>query len=247
MSPSLERDLVLRAAARDAHARAELVEAFLPLIGSVARMYRGSASIERAELMQEGVVGLLRALERYDPELGTPFWAYASWWVRQAMQHLVAQLGGPVVLSDRARRHLARLKEANRGLTQRHRHEPSTSELALETGFSRRHVESLLTGDRTPMSLEEPRRAAGDFVGTVGEQVADPRAEDELERATGRLDTEALRGVLGERERTIVRSRFGLGGRPHTLAELGERLSLSAERVRQIEEKALEKLRCAAV
>ena len=217
MSPSLERDLVRRAAAGDATAREELVEGFLPLIESVARMYRSSAPIDRAELTQEGVVGVLRALERYDPDLGTPFWAYASWWVRQAMQHLVAQLSGPVVMSDRARRHLARVKGASRSLGQRNGHEPSASEVATETGFTRQHVDSLLTGDRTPVSLEEPRRAADDFVGTLGEQVADPRAEDEYETAERRIDTEGLRalgGVLCERERMVVRARFGLGGSP---------------------------------
>jgi RNA polymerase sigma factor (sigma-70 family) len=74
------------------------------LIGSVARGYRGASGVGRAELMQEGVVGLLRALERYDPELGTPFWAYASWWVRQAMQQLVSELSRPAVVPDRPAR-----------------------------------------------------------------------------------------------------------------------------------------------
>jgi RNA polymerase primary sigma factor len=76
----------------------------------VARVYRGSRSITRIELMQEGVVGLLRALERFDPDAGVPFWGYAVWWVRQAMQQLIAELTRPMVLSDRALRHLARLK-----------------------------------------------------------------------------------------------------------------------------------------
>ena len=81
-----ERELVLAAKKCRGEARGALLEVFTPLIGNVARGYRGASGIGRAELMQEGVVGLLRALERYDPELETPFWAYASWWVRQAMQ-----------------------------------------------------------------------------------------------------------------------------------------------------------------
>ncbi len=109
-----ERRLVLAAKDGDEARRAELVEAFMPLIASVARAYRGSPSGERRELMQAGVVGLLQALERYDQSLGTPFWAYASWWVRQAMQQIVAQLTRSIVLSDRALRELARVRNAER-------------------------------------------------------------------------------------------------------------------------------------
>jgi RNA polymerase primary sigma factor len=102
-----ERELVLAAKECRGEARGALLEAFTPLIGNVARGYRGASGVGRAELMQEGVVGLLRALERYDPELETPFWAYASWWVRQAMQQLVSELSRPVVVPDRAARQLA--------------------------------------------------------------------------------------------------------------------------------------------
>ena len=101
-----ERELVRSAQAGDRAGRARLVEAFLPLIGSVARVYRDSTQVDRVELLQEGVVGLLRALERYDPDQGVPFWGYASFWVRQAMQQLVAELTRPLVLSDRALRQL---------------------------------------------------------------------------------------------------------------------------------------------
>src|SRR4051812_36431491 len=110
----LERELVAAAQSGEARARARLVEAFTPLIASVARVYRDSPRIDRVELLQEGVIGLLRALERYDASRGTPFWAYAAWWVRQAMQQLVAELTGPVVLSDRALRRLSRIKDAHR-------------------------------------------------------------------------------------------------------------------------------------
>ena len=90
-APVNERELVLAAKECRGEARGALLEAFTPLIGSVARGYRGASGIGRAELTQAGGVGLLRALERYDPELETPFWAYASWWVRQAMQELVSE------------------------------------------------------------------------------------------------------------------------------------------------------------
>src|SRR5919199_2063510 len=130
---SVERRLIVAARAGDQTARARLVEAFLPLIASVARLYRESPRLERMELLQEGVVGLLRALERYEPDRGTPFWAYASWWVRQAMQQVVSELTRPVVLSDRALRQLARVREAHRDAIARDGREPTHGELAERT------------------------------------------------------------------------------------------------------------------
>ena len=116
--------LVLAAQARPGPDRDRLVRAYLPLIGSVARTYVGTGNIERRELMQEGIVGLLRALQRFDPAFGASLWAYASWWVRQAMQQLVSELTRPVVLSDRAVRQLARIKDARRDLVQANGGEP---------------------------------------------------------------------------------------------------------------------------
>jgi DNA-directed RNA polymerase sigma subunit (sigma70/sigma32) len=125
-----ERALILRAKAGGPRDREELVTWFAPMIAGVARAYRRSAAVDREELMQEGVVGLLRALERYEPGRGVPFWAYAVWWVRQAMQQVVSELSRPMVLSDRALRQLARIKDAQRRFEQAHRYEPSPSELA---------------------------------------------------------------------------------------------------------------------
>jgi RNA polymerase sigma factor (sigma-70 family) len=241
-----EHDLVLAAMAGDAAAREELVEAFLPLIGSVARRYRNSAGVERRELMQEGVVGLLRALERYDMDLGCPFWPYASWWVRQAMQRLVAELGRPVVLSDRALRQLARVKDAHREHVQDEGMEPSSSELASRSGLTQGQVEKLAAVDRAPRCLEEPVGRDQEVVGTFGELVEDPRAEDEYERLEKQSGIEEVRDLtaeLGERERTVLRARFGMDGPEQTLRQIGGHLGLSAERVRQIEERALGKLR----
>src|SRR5581483_3642954 len=99
-----EPALLARAQNGGPREREELVDAYLPMIASVARAYRRSTGIDRDELTQEGVVGLLRALERYEPERGVPFWGYAAWWVRQSMQQAVSELARPVVLSDRALR-----------------------------------------------------------------------------------------------------------------------------------------------
>jgi RNA polymerase sigma factor (sigma-70 family) len=224
-----------------------LVETFMPLIGSVARIYRRSQGVERGELMQEGVVGLLRALERYDVRMDTPFWAYAYWWVRQAMQELVSQLARPVVLSDRAVRGLARVKDAQHAFLQAHGVEAAPRELAAETGMSAAHIESLLAADRRPRAIEE--RVGGEgaaSAGTVGEQIPDPVAQDAFDEVSRALEPEELPELLGaltERERGIVNARFGLDGPQRTLREVGENLGVSVERVRQLEERALGKLR----
>jgi RNA polymerase primary sigma factor len=245
-----ERELVLAAQTGDRRARAQLVEAFLPLIGSIARLYRESPRVARVELLQEGVVGLLRALERYDPDRGTPFWAYASWWVRQAMQQLVSELTRPVVLSDRALRQLARVRDAHRQVVRETGREPGRTQLAERAGLSGEQVDNLLAVDRSPRSIDEPVSGDEGQIGALGELLADPLAEGEYERVLEAIEAEELLSLLSglsERERAILRLRYGLDtGREETLREIAGRLGLSAERVRQLEERALGKLAVAA-
>jgi RNA polymerase sigma factor (sigma-70 family) len=240
-----ERRLVLAAQSYDGSAREELVELFQPHVASVARVYRGSRAVDRGELMQAGVVGVLRAADRYDPAVGTRFWAYASWWVRQAMQQLVAELARPVVLSDRALRQLARVKDARRTLLQDQRREPTVSELALRAGLRREHVEHLIAAERRPRGLEE-QIGDGESAATFGDMLVDPRAEDAYDRVPPRVETRELSCLLrdlSDRERAIVRARYGLDGPERTLRDLAGGLGVSPERVRQIEQGALDKLR----
>ena len=235
------------AAKMDPGRREELIEEFRPLIATVARPYCRHGSITRHELMQQGVVGLLEALERYDPSLGTPFWAYASWWVRQAMQQVTSELDGPIVLSDRARRARSRLAAARRAHLQEHRREPTRAELAAAAELDVGHVESLLAADRPARAIEE-RIGDGDDGLCFGDLLADPRAEDEFEQVSRRAEANglpALLALLSDRERLVVSRRFGLDGEARTLRDIAADLGVSAERVRQIEERALENLRTA--
>jgi RNA polymerase sigma factor (sigma-70 family) len=241
-----ERALVERAAQGDARARERLIDMFWPRIGAVARIYERLPSVDRAELMQEGVAGILTALRGYDPNREVPFWSYASWWVRQAMQHLVAEVTGPVVLSDRAVRCLARVKHARQEHLQETGREPSTAQLERLTGLGLEQIEQLISIERAPRGLDEPLAADDASGGKLGDCIADPLAEEHYERVIDRLgidDVARLADGLRERERHVVRSRYGIDAPAHTLQELADELNVSAERVRQIQEGALEQLR----
>jgi RNA polymerase primary sigma factor len=243
------RRLVLEAQTGDPTARRELVAAFMPLVARAARGYRWSGGVERDELIQEGVVGVLRALERFDPELGTPFWGYASWWVRQAMQQLVCELTGPVVLSDRAVRQLTRLKAAQRAHQQALGAQPTSAQLAERTGLTMRQIQDLWAAERRPRGLDEPLGRDGDSSSTFEDLIADPCAQDAFDRVPQSIEVEHVPELLDrltDRERRVVRARFGLDGNERTLRELAVDFGVSAERVRQIEERALDKMRVAA-
>jgi RNA polymerase primary sigma factor len=244
-----ERELVLAAQSGDRAARDALVDMFMPLVASVARRYRGTQALTRDELVQAGVVGLLRGLQRYDPALGTPFWAYASWWVRQAMQHLVSEVARPVVLSDRAARQLARLQRARAKHVQAHRREPTSAQLAAGSGLCASQVQSLVAASMPPRGLDEPTASGDDGGIAPGDLLADRRAEDAFDGVATRVvagELTRMMAVLSDRERTVVRSHYGLDTPPRTLRELGRDLGVTAERVRQIECEALDKLRAVA-
>jgi RNA polymerase primary sigma factor len=250
LTPARERRLVMAAATGDSDACAELVDAFLPAIAGVARLYRGAEMVERTELLQEGVVGLLRAVRRFDPSLGNPFWAYAVWWVRRAMQQLISELTRPTVLSDRAQRGLARIREARRAHLQAHGREPSPNELAALVDLTRDQIESLLAAERTPQPLQMQVMDDDGLSRTGEDALADPVAEEEFNRILSRLEIERIRDLtktLTARERQILYQHYGLDGPPKTLRAIGEGLGISHERVRQIEEQTLEKLRAATL
>ena len=241
-----ERALVDRAKRGGPRDREELVDAFLPMIVSAAHAYRRATRIDQHELTQEGIVGLLRALERFDPGRGVPFWGYAAWWVRQAMQQLVSELSRPIVLSDRALRRLARIKDAQRRFEQTRHRTPSSAEVAEIVDLPRSQVDSLLCTERTARGLDDPLGGEPGDGTTMRELLADPRGGEAYERVPERLLAAELPGLLEhltERERTVVRSRYGIGGRERMLREVAPLLGVTAERVRQIEQESLAKLR----
>lgn len=238
-------DLVRRAQAGDRQAREELIERMLPLINSLARDYR-TDGLERADLVQEGCVGILRALQRFDPDRGVPFPAYAALWVRQALQELRSDFIRPLRLPPKALRQLAQLKSEHYRIYADEHRDASAAELAASTDIDLDQVEALLRTDAATRSLDESVAGLDGEIGTLGDLLADPLSTEQYEEALDGIAGQQLRALLGhltERERDIIDSRFGFARPAEKLTTIGSRLGISAERVRQIEERALTKMR----
>jgi RNA polymerase primary sigma factor len=244
--PVIDAELMLAAKRGERDPRGAVVDAHLPLVASYARRYQRAPNTSYSELVQEGVVGVLRAVDRFDPSLGTPFWAYASWWVRQAMQSHVAQIARPVVLSDRAERELARVRRAQSRHLQAYRRSPTSAQLAGATGLPTRQVERLLAVEHTARSLDQPA-GPNDSGAALVELLPDPAPADLDDRRVLSLrERRSLRRSarrLTARERKVLRARYGIDCEQHTLRQIADDLAISAERVRQLERQALDKLR----
>jgi RNA polymerase primary sigma factor len=233
----------------DGHTASQtVVEMYIPLIEAMALRYCECTTLQRDELTQAGVAGLLHAVMRYDAELGVPFWAYASWSVRQAMQQLVSELTRPVVLSDRASRALARVRRAQDEHERLHGREATLRELASALGMDAGHIQRLIAADSATRNLDESLPDCEGDRASVADSLADPDAEMSFELVPQRLAADRLRGLMAaleQRERVILRCHFGVDGPPRTLSEIGASLELTVERIRQIEGAALNKLRLA--
>lgn len=246
LSASEERRLVERAQRGDEGAREQLIERYLPAIGRMAREFRADGA-SHADLVQEGCVGLLRALSRYEPSRGVPFWAYASHWVRHGLQELRADAHRGMRLPPKALRKLARTKSGHSAFYTREGREPTRQELADELDVGLDDLEALMLADRTPRSLDQPFEGPSGEVGALGDLLADPLSAADYETVLDELaGTQVARLLtrLSARDRDVIRRRFGLDGHAQErLAEVGDRMGISAERVRQIEERGLAKLR----
>jgi RNA polymerase primary sigma factor len=238
-----ERRLARLARDGDARAREALVEALLPDLVAAARRYAGGPT-EAADLVQEGVLAALTALLRFDPDHGAPFRAYAAPWVRGAMARLAQDQRRALRLPARAKADLSALKRAGGRLMAERGREAPLAEVAREAGVELGRAEAILGAAQPAGGLEAP---VGDDGLTLVDVLADPRAEeayDEVVRTAGAPELGALLGALSERERDVIERRYGLGGgREESLADVGRRLGVSRERARQIEARALAKMR----
>lgn len=241
-------DLVRRAQAGDTAAREQLIHRLLPLVSSLARRFR-TEGLDQTDLVQEGIVGLLRALDRYDAQRGVPFAAYATWWIRQSLQDARSDFIRPFRLPPKALRQLSQLKSEHQRIYQAERRSAGVPELAQRTKVELDQAHALAAADARVRSLDDPLETSDGEIGTLGDLLADPLSADAYEQVLESVAGEQLRALLSrltDREREVVRARFGFDGEPERLVDIGERLGISAERVRQIEERALAKLRQAA-
>lgn len=237
-------DLVLRAQAGDIAAREQLIDRLLPLVSSLARRFR-TEGLDQTDLIQEGIVGLLRALERYDTARGVPFAAYATWWIRQSLQDARSDFIRPFRLPPKALRQLSQLKSEHQRIYQAEQRSAGIDELAERTNVELDQARALAAADGRVRSLDEPI-PGGEEVGSLGDLLEDPLSADAYEQVVETLAGHQLRALLSrltDRERAVVRARFGFDTEPQRLVDIGEQLGVSAERVRQIEERALAKLR----
>ena len=234
-------ELAVRARAGDREARAQLVSASLPLLRRIARRYAGGG-VDLVDLEHDAVVGLLRALERFDPERGTPFWAYARWWVRQALQQAVAESARALRVPRHVLWDMHELKEMRERLTRERGREPRVVELADALAWSAGRVEEALRAEHPARSLDE-RFPDRDEV--PGDLLEDPLATEAYERVLVDLTSEQLRPVLlqlSEREREVLARRAA----GESLRQIGRALGVSGQRVQAVEGRALAKVRTAA-
>jgi RNA polymerase primary sigma factor len=241
-----ERELARRKDEGDEDAKRRLIESNLRLVMAITRNYT-KANVPLLDLIQEGNLGLIRAVEKFDYRLGYKLSTYATWWIRQAITRALADQGRTIRLPVHVADQVRRLLRARRQLAQKLNREPTLAELAGEAQQSEERVRELLELVETPVSLETP---VGDGESLYGDLIEDVHSlaphEQSAEQARGRELAGALE-QLNPRMRRVLSLRFGLDGEaPQTLEEVGAQLGITRERVRQLETRALRELRLAA-
>ena len=246
LTPAEERELARRKDAGDEAAKRLLIECNLRLVMSITRNYT-KANVPLLDLIQEGNLGLIRAVEKFDYRLGFKLSTYATWWIRQAVTRALAEQGRTIRLPVHVAEQVRRVTRARRVLAQKLNRDPNLDEIAAESAFTPERVRELLELVEDPVSLETP---VGDGESLYGDMIEDTNAIEPDVQTSERLRASELAHALDQlnpRMRLVLAQRFGLDGvAPRTLEEVGAGLGITRERVRQLESRALRELRSVA-
>ncbi len=241
---SIEERMLLRAVKRGERAKSELTQANLRLVVSIAKRYSGRG-MQLLDLVQEGNLGLMRAVDKFDYTKGFKFSTYATWWIRQAITRSIADQARTIRIPVHMVEHMNRVTRAKRTMHQELEREPTIEELSQRVQLEPDKVRALLRYSQDPLSLDSP--VGEEDESNLGDFIQDESADSPADAAARVMLTNAVGEVLGElsdREQEIVRLRFGLDGGPaKTLEEVGKPFGVTRERIRQIEAKTLAKLR----
>jgi len=226
----------------DAAAKERMINSNLRLVISIAKRYQGH-DVPLLDLVQDGVIGLNRAVEKFDWRRGFKFSTYATWWIRQACQRAISNQSATIRVPTHVHERRLKLARVERELEARLGRKPTREELAEAAGLSPKHVDEALDAAEAPVSLNQ--RVGVEEEGELGDLFGDPLAVDPAEEAVDSLRRLEIRDALSrlpERERRVLELRFGLDGEPQPLEAIGKKLGISRERVRQVESEAMEQL-----